>query len=150
MLCLTMALGLFASTQKVPIQVNGVGVILAQEQKSTGSKGGMVLVFVPASEAKQVHVGEPSRLEIGLTGPSYDTTVALIDPRLLSPDDIYKHYGSVCSNMLTITEPSVAIHVGLMPSLSYNLYAGSSVSAQIQTGMQPLLSLPGLNDLIGD
>lgn len=150
LLCLTIVLGLFSSMQKVPVQVDGVGVVLAQGQNPAGRKGGMVLVFLPASEAKQVHVGQPSQIQIGLTGPSYSTTIAQIEPGLLSPNEIYQRYSSVCSNMPTITGPAVVAHVVSVPSLSSHLYAGSQVRAQIQTGTKSLFSLPGLNDLIGD
>jgi hypothetical protein len=51
--------------------------------------------------------------------------------------------------MPTITEPSVVVHVKLAPSLSSRLYAGSLITAQVQIGTQRILSLPGLNDLIG-
>lgn len=151
MLCLAVVVGIVAGTQKVPVLVDGVGIVLAQEQnRAVGDKGGTVLVFLPASEAKLVHVGEPSQLQVGLTGPSYSSTIVQVEPGLLSPNDIYKQYGVVCSTMLTITEPSVAVHVGLVPSLSSHLYAGSPVRAQVQIGTQHLLSLPALNDLIGD
>ena len=151
LLCLVVGVGLFASTQEVPVLVNGVGLVLTQEQHNAlGSKGGTILVFLPASEAKLVHVGEPSRLQIDSTGPSYSSTIVQVEPGLLGPNDIYKQYGVVCSTMLPITEPSVVVHVRLVPSLSSHLYAGSQVKAQVQIGTQHLLSLSGLNDLIGD
>jgi hypothetical protein len=150
MLCLAVAVGLFAGTQQVPVLVDGVGLVLTQEQNGAGGKGGTALVFLPASEAKLVHVGDPSQIQVGLTGPSYSSTIVQVEPGLLSPNDIYKQYGVVCSTMLTITEPSVVVHVGLVPSLSSHLYAGSPVRAQVQIGSQHLLSLPALNDLIGD
>jgi len=143
--CLIVVVGLIAATQRVPIEVGGSGIVLAQE----GSNGGTALLFLPASEARQVHVGERSQLQIGLTGPSYTTTIAQVEPGLLSPNDIYKRYGLNCSAMLAITEPSVVVHVKLAPSLSSHLYAGSPITAQVQIGTQRILSLPGLNDLIG-
>jgi hypothetical protein len=151
MLCLAVAIGLFADTQKVPVQVDGVGIVIAQGQSDAfGGKGGTALLFLPASEAKQVHVGEPSQLQIGLTGPSYSSTIAQVEPGVLSPNDIYKRYSPNCSAMPTISDPSVVVHVRLVPSLSSHLYAGSPVRAQVQIGMQRLFSLPRLNDLIGD
>ena len=148
-LCLAVVVGTIAGTQKVPVLVDGVGVVLAQEQnRAFEGKGEAVLVFLPASEAKLVHVGEPSRLQIGPTGPSYSSTIAQIEPGLLSPNDIYKQYGVLCSTMLTITEPSVVVHVRPVPSLSSHLYAGSPVRAQVQIGTQHLLSWSGLNDLM--
>ena len=150
-LCLVVVVGLFASTQQVPVLVDGVGLVLTQEQnRAFGGKGAAVLVFLPASEAKLVHVGEPSQLQIGLTGPSYSSTIAKVEPGLLSPNAIYKQYGVICSTMLTITEPSVVVQVGLVPSLSSHLYAGSQVRAQVQVGTQHLLLSPQLNDLTGD
>jgi hypothetical protein len=150
LLCLAVAVGLFAATQKVPVQVGGVGIVLAQGQhKAFRDNGGTALIFLPASEAKLVHVGEPSQLQIGLTGPSYSSTIAQVEPGLLSPNDIYKRYGFNCSAMPAITDPSVVVHVRLAPSLPSYLYAGSPVSAQVQIGTQRVLSLPGLSNLIG-
>jgi hypothetical protein len=146
LLCLTVAVGLFAATQKVPIQVGGVGIVLPHGQSDAGDKAATVLLFLPASNAKSVHVGEPSLLQIGLTGPSYSSTIAQVEPRLLSPNDIYKRYGFNCSAMPMISDPSVVAHVRLAPSLLSHLYAGSPVRAQVQIGMQRILSLPGLNN----
>jgi hypothetical protein len=148
---LIVVVGLVVATQRVPIQVDGSGIVLAQEHNdaSSGSNGGTALLFLPASEARQVHVGERSQIQIGLTGPSYTTTIAQVEPGLLSPNDIYKRYGLNCSAMPTITEPSVVVHVKLVPSLSSYLYAGSPITAQVQIGTQRILSLPGLNDLVG-
>src|SRR5437899_8704053 len=148
--CLIVVVGLIAATQRVPIEVGGSGIVLAQEHEdASGSNGGTALLFLPASEAKRVHVGQRSQLQIGLNGPSYTTTITQVEPGLLSPNDIYKRYDLNCSAMPTITEPSVVVHVKLAPSLSSHLYAGSPITAQVQIGTQRILSLPGLNDLIG-
>ncbi len=102
------------------------------------------------SEAKLVRIGEPSQLQIGLTGPSYSSTIAQVEPELLSPNEIYERYGLNCSALPMISDPSVVAHVRLAPSLSSHLYAGSPVRAQIQVGTQRILSLPGLHNLNGD
>lgn len=150
LLCLAVTVGLFATTQRIPIQVGGMGIVLAQGQNDASGDNGGVLLFLPASEAKLVHVGEPSQLQIGLTGPSYSTTVAQVEPGLLSPNEIYKRYGLNCSAIPMISDPSVVVHVRLAPSVHSHLYAGSPVRAQVQIGTQRVFSLPGLNNLIGD
>lgn len=151
LLCLAIAVGLFAATQKVPIQVDGMGIVLARGQhEAFGDNRGTALVFLPASEAKLVHVGEPSWLQIGLSGPSYRSTIAQVEPGLLSPNDIYQRYGLSCSAMPMISDPAVVVHVNLAPSLHSHLYAGSPVRARVQIGTQRVFSLPGLNNLIGD
>lgn len=138
--------GLLAATQKLPIQVNGSGIILAQ---SSGSNGETALLFLPASEAGHVHVGQPSQLHLDQTGLSYTSTIAQIEPGLLSPNDISKRYGLNCSTLPTLTGPSVVAHVRLASPLSSHLYAGSLVTAQVQVGTQSILSSAGLNNLIG-
>jgi hypothetical protein len=151
LLGLAIAVGLFAATQKVPIQIGGMGIVLAQGQNEAfGDKEGTALLFLPAREAKLVHIGEPSRLQIGLTGPSYSSTIAQVEPGLLSPNAISKRYGLNCSAMPMISDPSVVVHVRLAPSLHAHLYAGSPVRAQVQIGTQRIFSLPGLNNFIGD
>ena len=142
--------GLFAATQKVPIQVNSLGIILAQGQSgASGSNGGTVLLFLPASEASKVHVGQPSQLYIGQSGPSYAGTIAQVEPGLFSPNDIYKRYALNCSAISIIMGPSVVVHVRLASLSSSHLYAGSPVTAQVQVGTQSILSLSGLNYIIG-
>ena len=151
LLCLAVAVGLFATTQRVPVQVSSMGIVLAQGQNDAfGNNGGTALLFLPANEAKLVHVGEPSQLQIGLTGPSYTSTIAQIEPRLLSPNDINKRYGLNYSAIPMISDPSMVVYVRLTPSLQSHLYAGSPVRAQIQVGTQRIFSLPGLNILTGD
>jgi hypothetical protein len=151
LLCLAVAVGLFAATQRVPIQVSGMGIVLDQGQnEASGDNTETALIFLPASRAKLIHVGEPSRLQIGLSGPSYSSTIAQVDPGPLSPNDIYKRYGLKCSAMPIVSDPAVVVRVRLVPSLYYHLYAGSPVRAQVQIGTQHIFSLPGLNSLIGD
>jgi hypothetical protein len=123
-----------------------MGVVLAQGQHGVFGDDGGVLLFLPASEAKLVHGGEPSQLQIGLTGPSYRTTIAQVEPGLLSPNEIYKRYGLNCSILPMISDPAVVAHVSLPPPLHTRLYAGSPVRAQIQVGTQRVF----LNNLIGD
>jgi hypothetical protein len=147
--CLIVVGGFFAATQKLPIQVTGLGIMLAPGQKGASSTGGTVLLFLSPSNAGKVHVGQRSQLQIGQAGPSYSSTIAQVEPGLFSPNDIYKRYGLNCSTMPIITEPSVVVHIRLASLVSSHLYAGSLVTAQVQIGTQSIFSLAGLNYLIG-
>jgi len=151
LLCLVVAVGVVAWLEKVPIFVNGSGIVLAQEQGNVSGDGGMVRIFLPASQARSIHVGETSLLQVGRTGPSFTTRIVHVEPGLLSPDDVHKRYGFNYYGMPVITEPSVAVDVKVKPSVLSRLYAGSPVSAQVQIGTQRVLSLlPGFDSLIGD
>jgi len=151
LLCLVVAVGVVAWLEEVPIFVNGSGIVLAQEQGNVSGNGGTVRIFLPASQARLIHVGETSLLQVGRTGPSFTTRIVHVEPGLLSPDDVHKRYGFNYYGMPVITEPSVAVDVKVKPSVLSRLYAGSPVSAQVQIGTQRVLSLlPGFNSLIGD
>jgi hypothetical protein len=151
LLCLVVAVGVVAWLEKVPIFVNGSGIVLAQEQGNVSGDGGTARVFLPASQARLVHVGETSLLQVGRTGPSFTTRIVHVEPGLLSPDDVHKRYGFNYYGMPVITEPSVAVDVKIKPSVLSRLYAGSPVSAQVQIGTRRVLSLlPGFDSLIGD
>jgi hypothetical protein len=151
LLCLVVAVGVVAWLEEVPVFVNGSGIVLAQEQGNVSGDGGTVRVFLPASQARLVHVGETSLLQVGRTGPSFTTRIVHVEPGLLSPDDVHKRYGFNYYGMPVITEPSVAVDVKVKPSVLSRLYAGSPVSAQVQIGTRRVLSLlPGFDSLIGD
>jgi hypothetical protein len=151
LLCLVVAVGVVAWLEKVPVFVNGSGIVLAQEQGNVFGDGGTARLFLPASQARLVHVGETSLLQVGRTGPSFTTRIVHVEPGLLSPDDVHKRYGFNYYGMPVITEPSVAVDVEVKPSVISRLYAGSPVSAQVQIGTRRVLSLlPGFDSLIGD
>ena len=151
LLCLVVAVGVVAWLEKVPVFVNGSGIVLAQEQENVSGDGGTARLFLPASQARLVHVGETSLLQVGRTGPSFTTRIVHVEPGLLSPDDVHKRYGFNYYGMPVITEPSVAVDVKVKPSVLSRLYAGSPVSAQVQIGTRRVLSLlPGFDSLIGD
>ena len=139
LLCLVVAVGVVAWLEKVPVFVNGSGIVLAQEQGNVSGDGGTVRVFLPASQARLVHVGETSLLQVGRTGPSFTTRIVRVEPGLLSPDDVHKRYGFNYYGMPVITEPSVAVDVKVKPSVLSRLYAGSPVSAQVQIGTRRVL-----------
>jgi len=149
LLCLVVAIGVVAWLEEVPIFVNGSGIVVAQERGD--GAGGMARLFLPAREARLVHVGEVSLLQVGMTGPSITSKIVHIEPGLLSPDTLHKRYGFNYAGMPVITEPSIAVDAKVGPSVPSHLYAGSPVSAQIQIGTRRVLSfLPGFDSLIGD
>jgi len=151
LLCLVVAVGVVTWLEKVPIFVNGSGIVLPQEQGNASGDGETARIFLPAGEARLVRVGEASLLQVGMTGPSFTSKIVHVEPGVLSPDDVHKRYGLNYSGMPAITEPSIAVDVKVGPSIPSRLYAGSPVSAQIQIGTRRVLSLvPGLDSLIGD
>jgi len=150
LLCLVVAVGVVAWLEKVPIFVNGSGIVLAQEQGNVSGDGGTARIFLPASEARLLRVGQAGLLQVGMTGPSFTSTIVHVEPGLLSPDDVHKRYGFNYSGVPAITGPSVAVDVEIEPSVPSRLYAASPVSAQIQIGTRRVLSLvPGFDSLIG-
>ena len=155
--CLWILLGLLiiagvaAWLGQVPTYVAGSGVVL--DPGSTTQQGGnegVAVVFVPATPSLTLRPGLPVQLQIGSTGPQLTTTIATVEPGIVSPNEARDRYalGGVASAV--ITQPSVVVTARLGPSIPAQVYAGSIVSAQVQVGTRSVLSLlPGLGSLSG-
>ncbi len=106
LLCLVVAVGVAAWLEKVPIFVNGSGIVLAQEQGNVSGDGGTARIFLPAGEAHLVRVGEATLLQVGMTGSGFTSKIVHVESGVLSPDDVRKRYGFNYSGMPVITGPS--------------------------------------------
>ena len=155
--CLWILLGLLIIARvaawlgQVPTYVARSGVVL--DPGSTTQQGGnegVAVVFVPATPSLTLRPGLPVQLQIGSTGPQLTTTIATVEPGMVSPNEARDRYalGGVASAV--ITQPSVVVTARLGPSIPAQVYAGSIVSAQVQVGTRSVLSLlPGLGSLSG-
>src|SRR5258708_7777145 len=65
LLCLFLLSGLLVLCREVPIFITGSGVVLSEESIHVASNNTMVIVlFLPAKYASQIHVGADTRMEV--------------------------------------------------------------------------------------
>jgi hypothetical protein len=137
---------------QVPTYVAGSGIVLNQESKTQqGSSEAVAVVFLPAPLNLHLSVGLPVQVQIGSTGTQVFGTINTVEPGVLSPDAARTRYALSGNLEMVITQPSLAVTVGLGTVISAQTYAGSIVSAQVQVGTQRVLSLlPIVGQWIGD
>jgi hypothetical protein len=141
-LTLLVVAGIVIWSGRVPFYTSGAGVVL---DASTGINQGdeaTALIFLPASEAPQLHTGLPVQVQIGQSGPLLNRTINGVGRSVLSPAQVLQQY------QLEVAQPSCVVAVTLGSGIQGSTYAGSFVQARIQIGSQSLLSLfPVLNRL---
>jgi hypothetical protein len=151
LLCLFLLAILLAWWAEVPTYATGSGVVLAQKQSnSVGNVMVAILLFLPATDAPQIHPGLPAQVQIGETGPQYSGTIERVEPGIISPGEARKRYMLDPTASQVIAQPSLAVIVVPKTPLLTSQYAGSLISAQVPIGSRRVLSLlPGFNQLIG-
>lgn len=143
---------LLAWLGQVPTYVAGSGVVLNQGIKTQqGGNEVVAVVFLPATPSLHLRAGLPIQVQIGTTGPQLTGTIDTVQPGVISPSDARKRYSLNGDLAQVITQPSIAVTVRLGADVLAQMYAGSSVSAQVQVGTRSVLSLlPVIGQLIGD
>ncbi len=127
---------------RVPLYVGGSGIVLEQQKQNAEA---VAVVLLPATSFSHLHKGLPVQIHIGQDGPLLTRSLDDISSGLLSPSEVQQKYG------LKVSDPALLVAVGLGPTISTRLYAGTSVQAQIQIGSQSLLALfPVFNVLLKD
>jgi hypothetical protein len=147
-LCLWLLLGalivaaFFAWYVQVPTYVDGSGIILARGDMLQPEYGNMVaIVFLPPDQSAQIRVGLPVDIQIGSAGMSVQSTIAQVEPGIMSPAAVRQSYHLEGVGALLITQPSIVAIVKLDTTLPATIYAGSLLTARVETGSQRLLSL---------
>jgi hypothetical protein len=134
--------GFFAWFAQVPVYVSGSGIVLASGDMLHPAYGGTVaLVFLPSDQSANIRVGQHVSIQIGTTAVEVQSAIAQVEPGLISPAVARQQYGLEGTNSLLITQPSVVAIVKLGTVLPTTTYAGSLLSANVETGSQRLLSL---------
>jgi hypothetical protein len=126
----------------VPTYVDGPGLILARRVTPQPESGNIVaIVFLPPDQSAQIRVGLPVDIQIGSAGMSVQSTIAQVEPGIMSPDAVRQSYQLEGVGALLITQPSIVAIVKPDTILPATMYAGSLLTARIETGSQRLLSL---------
>lgn len=143
--------GFFVWYVQVPTYVNGSGIILAQGDMLQPAYGNMVaIVFLPPDQAAQIRPGQSVDIQIGSTGLNVHNTIAQVEPGITSPSAARDRFGLDGAGTLLISQPSRVAIIKLGTVLPATTYAGSILTARVETGSQNLLTLLlGSGQLLG-
>jgi hypothetical protein len=142
LLVVLLAAGFFAWFAQVPTYVAGSGIILSGEDILQNDHGNIVgVVFLPANQSAQIQRGQPVDIQVGSTDMHVQSTIAQVEPGIMSPEAVRQHYqlGAVGADL--VTQPSVVAIIKLDTVLPDTAYTGSLLTARIQTGSQRLFAL---------
>lgn len=129
--------GLLAWNVRLPLSVPAAGVLISPQP--TGQL--QALLFVPGSQRETLRPGQAVQLDLGMTGPHLHLAITSLSPRVLSPLQIRAQYHLDSTLGLAVRQPALVVVVLLSAGGTLAQYAGSLVSAQIQTGSRSVLSL---------
>ena len=138
-LVLLVVAGAIAWSVDVPTFAPASGVVTAQATPQN-REATQALVFFPSATAPKLQPGETIQLQIGANGPMRTSKITSVMPGVISPTDARKRFALDNGAAQVITEPSIVAVVGLDQSFPAHTYAGTTVSAQVQTGSHSVIS----------
>jgi len=142
LLAVLIVAGFFVWYAQVPTYVSGSGIILSGENIPQPQYRNMVaLVFLAPDQSAHVEAGQPVDIQIGSAGMHVHSTIAQVEPGIMSPDAVRQRYQLSAVGAELVTQPSIVAIVKLDTVLSDATYTGSLLTASIQTGSQRLLAL---------
>src|SRR3989440_12908092 len=143
--------GFLAWYVRVPTYMDGSGIMLARGDMLQPAYGGMVaVVFLPPDQSGHLRVGLPVDVEMGSAGMLVHSTIAQVEPGIMSPDAARQRYRLGGVGALLVTQPSIVVIIKLGTTVPASDYAGSLLSAKVEIGSQRLLTLlPGLGSFLG-
>jgi hypothetical protein len=139
---LVIVAGVLAWMERVPTYVSGTGVAVSGDYRVNAQQNAFeALIFVPASERQQIRSGLTSLVRINASGETINTSVASLDTHIYSPDAAQRRYALSCNVAQNLTEPTLAVRMHVLIPAQVHIQNGTSVHAQVQVGMQRVLSL---------
>ena len=144
---LILVAGLLAWSQQVPVYVSGSGVALSDPYWINDRQQGQdVLLFIPADEHARFRPGMKSVVQLNSGGDTVNARVTSIDDHVYSPEAAQHRYDLSCNVAQNLSGPTMAVHMRVLVPAHSSLEHGSSLQAQVQVGMQRVLSLFPLFD----
>lgn len=135
---------MFAWLGQVPIYSSAPGMIVEQTtvRQQQVLHITIALVFLPVTPGQplQVHAGSPAQLRVGVQEQPLVTSVAQVEPGILSPVEIARRYALASTITARITGPSIVVAIHLSSTFASQTYAGSALTAQVQVGTTSVLS----------
>lgn len=141
--------GFFAWYTQVPTYVSGSGIILAHGDMLQPGKM-VAVVFLPPDQSAHIRVSLPVDIQIGSAGMHIQSTIAQVEPNIMSPDAARQRYQLDSADALLITQPSRVAIIKLGTGQLAATYAGSLLTARVEIGSERLLALlPSLGQFLG-
>ena len=142
LLAVFIADGCIAWFAQVPTYVSGSGIMFASGNTLQPAYGKMVaIVFLPPDHSAHIRAGQPVDIQIGSSGMDVQGTIVQVEPGVISPAAARQRYQLDSAGALLITQPSIVAIIKPAIVLSASAYAGSLLTARIETGYQRLLTL---------
>jgi hypothetical protein len=138
-LVLLVAAGVLAWSADVPTFATASGVVTAQAT-AQNRDATQALIFFPSANAPKLQPGEEIQLQVGANGPITMSKITGVVPGIISPADARARFKLDNGAAQTITEPSVIALVSLDQNFPAHKFAGTTVSAQVQTGSHSVIS----------
>ncbi|WP_376797537.1 hypothetical protein [Thermogemmatispora sp.] len=143
-----------AWTAEIPTYTAGPGVLLdakAANARLLEAHGTLALIFLPWEARQSLRAGQPVQISLPAANLRLNSHIARILPGVTSPATACSYYAAhAYQGTSPVTRPSVAALVPLDQPLSAGIYAGTSLTAQVQIGSTRLINLlPGIGMLLG-
>lgn len=129
---------------QVPVYISATGMIVeqttVQQQQVLHTTTALAFLPVTPDQPLHVHVGSPAQLYIGAQKQPLITSVAKVEPGILSPVEIAQRYAPGSAITARITGPAIVVTIHLSSTFASQTYAGSTLTAQVQVGTTSILS----------
>ena len=142
LLFLFLLTGLWTLWREVPVFATGSGIVSSKGSADISRKHTVrIVLFLPAQYASHIRRGTYAQIEIEAARQQVAGTVTSIETGIINPDEARKRYKLTSAAMQTIPQLSIATIITPVATHIPHLYAGDSVSAQVQIGSQRMFSL---------
>jgi hypothetical protein len=99
-----------------------------------------VVLFVPAGDLPRLAPGQPVRLWLSSSDAPLDLRISSVEPAPIAPTDARNRFQLDGAAAAVVTGPSAVVTVDMNLGAAARAYAGSIVTALVDTGAQRLLS----------
>ncbi|MTD53752.1 hypothetical protein [Amycolatopsis pithecellobii] len=128
---------------RIPTYLSAPGLVVGPQELRAADAGAAAVLFLPPDQSSQVLVGRTVKMRIGSSDTYAQGAIAQVESGAISPEAARERYRVEVGSDL-ITEPSVVATVRLGQALPAVTYAGSRITAEVDSGSQRLLALlPG-------
>ena len=135
---------------QVPTWAHGQGLVTRQEEAGQAESRVVVVLFFAANYLVDLHAGQPAIVSIGSAASRLQGRVTSVGTSAINPDEARSRFNLQGGLALIITGPSIPVVISIESTVSLLMYAGSLCDAQVQIGVQSVLSLlPGFRHSLG-
>ncbi len=128
---------------RIPAYTSVPGLLLSPQKTTTRGTISQAVLFFPSSAVAQLSPGSSVRVQVSTGTDSFYLSGLLqhIDTQKLAAPELAQHYPLSADARATLPALSVSATVSLSRELAVQTYAGRSITARVQIGVQPLFSL---------